>query len=223
MAFPIVQSSVAVNYDGLGATASHTGLALPSTVSAGDLLLFVFWTSAAGAQTVSFPAGWTELLDAEDASATIGTAIAYKTASGSEGGTTITVTTSAITLSIYASYAISNWDGVPEVSAASGTTTADPPSITPTFDSVGTLWMVGTGAYKSGSGTITAAPSGYSGLSTYNGVNNDMAVAYKQTVASSEDPGTFTISVTPTYTHSFTLAVKGTANTTSNLFFGSNF
>src|SRR5678816_1664485 len=146
MAFPSIRSTAIT--DGTTATASPSIL-LPPTIASNDLLIVAFRNAVAGA--ITFPAGWVEIVsdDTSDASDDM-TVIAWKQATGAEGGTSITLTSTS------AKFAACAWAimgaanptlRAPEVSTvATGTVTqSDSSAITPTGGSKDYLFGTITG------------------------------------------------------------------------------
>lgn len=88
MSFPSIRSQITDNATGNETT--HT-ISLPATIAAGDTILVLIRVTVAGA--IGWPdASWIELFDASDDAADDQMAAAWKKADGSEGGTTIDVT-----------------------------------------------------------------------------------------------------------------------------------
>lgn len=205
MASPTVVTT-AVTSDGAPVT-SHT-VNLPASLVNGNLLLMVF-TAGVAAGTVT-ATGWT-FMTTEGASQSI--TIGYKTSNGSEGAT-VTVSTTGNTKACTSVYQISGWTGTPEKGTiASGTsTTPDPPNLTPSWGSADNLWIAACAVANNGS-IVTAAPTNYTNLLTQGSTGGstviDMASAERQLTASSEDPGTFTLSVSKAW-NAQTVAVQGT-------------
>jgi hypothetical protein len=209
--FPVVSSI----------TTSHTSVDNPSHIvnlgaySAGDLLIIAI-TISGNSIIASPPTGWTAL--ATDIDSGAGSRpnmyIYYKVADGSEGSS-VTVTSNSSTWSAQLAYVITGWSGTPECAEdefghASGTAnTIDPPSLTPSWGSANTLWIV-FGACNSA--TVNSGPSGYSGLSTVATTSHGalamvITTAWAQIAAASEDPGAFSLS-TAVQRVAATVAVK---------------
>ncbi len=88
MAFPSIRSQATDN--STSAETTHT-VNLPATIAAGDTILVIIRVAVAGA--IGWPdANWHELLDASPDGSDDQIGIAWKKADGSEGGTTISVT-----------------------------------------------------------------------------------------------------------------------------------
>ncbi len=170
---------------------------MPATVAAGDLLLVLF--TNIDDSTVTTPGGWTLLFTESHDGDVRGSAYA-KVATGSEGGTTVNFITSTNERAAAQVYRVlaSEWYG----SIASGisvgsATEADavdpnPPSLTPSWSSADTLWI----AYSGSEGvSVSSYPSSYSGglttASGGSGTHAQVASAYRQLNATSENPGIF--------------------------------
>ena len=193
--FPIIQETNTSTE--VADTTSH-GVDMPATVNADDLLIAVFANDGAG--TVSFGGSFTEIFESSGNGVQL--AVAYKQADGTEGGGSITVTTSASERSSHAVYRITGHINpatqAPEISAGATANSAnpDPDSLTPTGGSKKYLWLA-VQAYDDGTKTNDAIPTDYNtevsrrvAFTTGCGV----ACANRALAASSEDPGTFTIS-----------------------------
>lgn len=173
---------------------SHLVL-MPPVVNAGDLLLCFFAND--GAATVTTPADWTQLWSTP--ASTTGRLSGYaKVADGSEDGTTVDFETSAIEAASAQVYRVTNWqgtlagveDGTPSVDT---TTNPDPPSLTPSWDALDTLWFAICGTF---SVSVTAAPADYTNLeeaqSLTGSAGSTVASARRELNAVSDDPGIFT-------------------------------
>jgi hypothetical protein len=187
---------------------------MPATVSVGALLIIWGRINQAGAFTM--PGGWTALFpdDSSDASDDV-TVCYYKTADGSEGGTTISVTHGS-GKSSYVSASITGADPVPLVStlAIGSSTTPDPPSFTPSPGAQDYLWLwcgLWEGAQTN---PPTTPPTGYTivnngGTGTAStAATNSRTTIYRKasTAATTENPASVTISVTGNWT-AFTMAI----------------
>jgi hypothetical protein len=164
-------------------------------ISAGDLLVVVF--ASDGNPTVTFPAGWYQLFQTAYSSY-VKLGVWYRIADGEEGDT-ITVTTSASEGISSLCYRITGYSGVPEVGTAvtsSGSTTPNPPSLSPAWGALDTLWLACC-ANDDGTNYITAYPANYpiGNNNEYpdNSAGCGVATAFRELNADTEDPGTFTI------------------------------
>lgn len=164
MAFPSVRSQNTTN--GTTATTTPT-LNMPATVSAGDTLLVLFRSAVAGA--ISWPDGtWNELVDASPDGSDDQVGVAYKRAVGTEGGTTIQLTTGsgkfgAIIVAVQA--AIDPNVRAPELSTvATGTSPNEPnaTTCTPTGGAKDYLWLTWYSMEGEQTG-ITSYPANFTG------------------------------------------------------------
>ena len=123
--------------------------------------------------------------------------IFWKKADGTEG-TSVEITTDSATESASVSIRISGGDGdtnTPEYTDTTGGSNVnpDPPNLTPAGGSDDYLWVVMEANTPSAS--ISSYPSGYSNTtSSVNAGEMTTALCARQNAASSENPGTFTIS-----------------------------
>lgn len=205
MSFPVVE---ATNTSEETAAVTAHDVALPASVSAGDLLLAMLGTlGGIGFGSMSPTSGWDEVLDNTEA------VVEKATASGGE--TTVQFQSANTVTSAHNAYRISGQRGDVEIATADNT--RDPPDLTPTWGSANTLWIAGVVAADILGGTIdvTAAPTNYSGLIKSNqvlqgGVNYLLASAWRQLTATSENPGSFTLTGTGIAqgTFAFTIAVR---------------
>ena len=179
--------------DAVGDT-SHT-VNLPAGIIADNLLIVLFVSD--GNPTITFPGGWTELFQ-DDNGGAVTFGAWYRIADGGEGGT-ITVTTSNTQQAAHTSYRITDYQGVPEVgtSAIGNNNRPDPPSLTPTWGALNTLWFAVVG-YDNARVT-TVYPVNY--INGRNDISNGGAdgagvgSAERDLNAASEDPGTFSLNL----------------------------
>jgi len=215
MAFPTIPTTGAsrvlvLNQANTTATRTFPNLS-GLTKNAGDLLIAicaVYQASGTGATFSGWTAGWTEFADFGTSGTTMGIGMAYKWSTGSETGA-ITVTqagtpvghASMILLSIPGAHASTP----PEAGGfASGTAgTADPASFDPAgWAAEDTLWItVGASGETSATGTWTGMGSANFNYSNYVDTAKadtstvgecELAVAFRQLNASSENAGPFT-------------------------------
>jgi len=212
MAFPTVAASNTSVQS--SATNSHS-ISLPSGIQAGDLLIIFFTYPISGlANALS---GWTKLKEYYGSGDVFGTNVYYRVADGTEGST-VTITTTGNFQSAHASYRITGYNGNPEVSTgvtSTGSTTPDPDSLTPSGGAKDYLWIAHAGA--PGAVTFSAYPTNYGSnqltiRSNSSGSAATVAVATRNLNASSEDPGTFTISGSVRWV-ALTVAVAGITST----------
>lgn len=184
---------------------------LPGSIVAGNTLLVLLRSGGGGTNT--WPAGWTELFDdTSDASNDVITA-AWRKADGTEGAT-ITVTNATAGKDAAIAWQISGAADptvtAPEFSTLATGTSAnpDPGSITPTGGSADYLFLA-TGGWE---GIQTSPPGTFPTNYSLNQVGADtgtggtatsncrVAGAGRQLTASTEDPGTYTISASDDWT-----------------------
>lgn len=221
MTFPAVVTS-AQNHTNAAST-SITAV-LPAGVTAGELIVAIFQTGP-NSLTSATATGWTVLLDNNAASPTAAIIFAYTLAAGGE--TSVTVTVSASVRYCYSTYRISGWGGQNiergTLVANAGSTTPDPPSLTPSWGAQDTLWIA---AEASRSAATTAAPTSYTlteNQVTTNGTQDvGGGAAWRQLNAATENPGTFTIAsnnawIAQTYAIAPVISVTGWLGELSNL------
>jgi hypothetical protein len=187
-------------------TATHS-LGLPATVAENDVLLVFF--SVDGNPTVTWDnttAGtWSVLTDLANGTSNK-LVIRWKRADGTEGGKTLSVTTSVTEQSVYRAVAVrgAHLTVAPEVLTATGTSTSpDPPNLAPSLAGVGvdTLWFAVFGN-DDGRRSMSVIPSGF-GNEFYDTSNGPAGVglgtARSEQAVSSLNPTAFTISSSHTW------------------------
>lgn len=207
MAFPVVEDKIGT---GGTSTASPTAVSYPATVSAGALLVCIARCAVVGA--IGWPSGWNELVeDSSDGSDDV-SAIAWKAADGSEGGTTFSVT-HGTGKSAYIVYSITGAENPatqpPQIStvAVGTSTTPNPTLLTPTGGTKDYLWLW-LGCWE---GEQTSPPAGNptdysatlgasSGTAGAVTTNVRCASAQHTSTDSSEDAGSWTISASDDWT-----------------------
>jgi hypothetical protein len=185
---------------------------LPSSIASGNLLIAVVEVRNSGTWTP--PSGWTEF-GAKLGGGSVGELTAfYRIATGTEGSTA-TWTASTGTTAIWHVLKITSWHGTtpPAVATASGdSSAANPPSLSPSWVSSDTLWLAIAGHTAVSTSAWSAGPSGYSGFvcsgASSGGSAVSIASCYKQANASSENPGTFTVSGSNRYWAAMTIAIR---------------
>lgn len=179
-------------------TTSHV-VALPDNLEVGDILVILFSTTGGGeiSQTSPFMELRTSVQDSHVSQAW------WRHIDGSEGwgdtGNTVTITTSVDQRSSTIAFRVRGtalpfeWDG-------SGQTTPNPnpPSIDPPFwGTEDAAWLAYTG-WDNGTFTLSSYPSSFGDNQTTTRTStspgNGAALATREQTASSQDPGTFTIS-----------------------------
>lgn len=141
---PVVLGTTSTAFD---ADATSHLVAMPATVSAGDLLIMSIATHDVSTQTT--PSGWTLVAAGNSGGGVAGAqaGIFYKIATGTEGGTTVDVVTSAAQRGSATVHRIQagTFDAAtaPEVSSpATGTSAAPLPSVlSPSWGTVDTLFL----------------------------------------------------------------------------------
>jgi hypothetical protein len=174
-------------------TTSHE-VRLPSGISEGDLLIFIF--ACDGAPTFTDPEGWTKLI--EDANSTTTKSVVYYKIAG-ESESDPTITTSGSEKSTHISLCIADVGGIPKAAAANGSSTnANPPELD-TEIVKNYLWITAAGwdwNTTTGLARINSQPTGYESFFIQPCANeNDStitAISEKFLRAEIENPGTFT-------------------------------
>ncbi|MET8987766.1 hypothetical protein ABZW49_20155 [Nonomuraea wenchangensis] len=197
-------------------TASTFVLDMPDSVSAGDLLMILATTRLA-----AIPTGWTRLSS--------GTTVLAKVATGTEGGTTVSLNVDYLAPNIPPGAAqvfhVTGWHGsldgveVSEPLWSSSGANPNPPALAPSWGAQPTMYIAAHFSYFS-SGTLptqTALPSGY-GDAAFATVNDGsgfvvaVGSARRQvTGATSEDPGPFSLSLPIYVWYGQTIAIRGPA------------
>ena len=204
--FPAVESVTESSFS--SSSTSHAAT-YPATVNSGDLLIIVctFHSFSGSAFTITDPSGYTELYDvAFTGSGDISHAAVFvKSASGSEGGGSETLTTSLSVFGAAQVYRITGWSGtigdVESGTTATGSSSApNPGSLTLSAGSGNNLW-VATAHSADDDAATSSYPTGYSnGVDTAcgGGANNSgrIATARRTAVAATEDPDAFALAST---------------------------
>jgi hypothetical protein len=204
MGFPTVTSITDTLVNGNSTTHNVN---MPAAVTVGELLLVLFALECNAADnTLTTPGGWTLLWSStNDAAATVRGAGYAKVAVGTEGGTTVNFVSSVATSAAAQCYRIADWFGVIATGIAvgteavsTGTSTPNPPSLTPPWGALDTLWIATYSAGDDGE-TMSSPPTNYGNQQdtvTTGGVDESAEVgsARRTLNASSENPGTFTLS-----------------------------
>lgn len=172
----------------------------PASVTAGNKLTLKVSVRNSGSWGTP-PTGWSQRAQQLGGGSASQLTIFERTATGSEGGTTVTFTASVGTT---ATWQMSQWSGANtsaiEVTTNSGDAVAvDPPNNTPAGGSNDYTYEAIAGHAAGSTSAYSAGPSGYSGFQNSGGSSGGSAVslgtAYKATTAStSENPGAFTAS-----------------------------
>jgi len=130
MTFPAVLSTnTSVTVD----NTTHT-VSLPATIAAGNFI--VIDAAINGTPTVTPPTDFTMIKSLPNSTATL--AVFVKVAAGTEGGTTVTFTTSVLETSGHTSYAGGSWDGT--LAGIEVSTGATGTSVNPLSDAITASW-----------------------------------------------------------------------------------
>lgn len=214
MAFPSITAATAT---GFATSVTSMAVSLPASISAGDLLLAFVEVRNAGTWTK--PTNWNDISTLSQAGGgSVGKLNGfYKIADGTEGATA-TWTASTGTTAVWQVYKVTSWHGTtpPEAVTASGdVSSANPPSVTPSWGADDTLWMAVAGHTAASAAAFTAAPTNYSNFvnsgASSGGAAVSVASATRQLNASSEDPGTFTAGGSNRWWAAATIAVRPAA------------
>lgn len=187
-------------------TSTSHNINMPATVATGDLLIAI--VAATTASTVSVSAGgWTAIYNTMVSP--VSTAILYKVADGTEGGTVVNFTTpSAVPMcgSVFR-IAAASYSGSPEATRTTGgsSSTPDSPNLIPSWGALNTKWIAGfamqtlrtvTGYPYSTDQTVSTGPAAPGLASCTTEVN-----------AASLNPAAFSLSGTTAW-ESFTIAIR---------------
>ena len=195
---------------GIAATTSAV-VDLPSVVNAGDTLL-VLHRSAVGTASHGYPGAWTVLFNDNSDASDDRTSCAWLEATGTEGGTTISITQTSSKFASIAWVIRSATDPnirAPEFATlATGTSTLpDPNSLSPTGGAKNYLWIWMGGWEGEQTSPPASAPTSYdsqvgtdSGTAAAITTNVRVASAHRFINATSEDPGSWTISASDDWT-----------------------
>lgn len=240
MAFPTIPTRAAARLvSGVQADAvatrtfpSLTGL----TKNSGDLLIAIIVayqsSAAAGAVFSGWTAGWTEFIDAGGTTSNLSIGAAYKWSTGSETGTIAVTQAAAITghaamliMSIPGAHATTPPEGSPIVHGTAAA--ADPAAFDPAgWAAEDTLWIAVGG---NGETAITGSWTGVDGAPTnyisYDGTATadtstvgqaDVAVAFRQLNAASENVGVFSTDLSNARNSALVIAVRPRPPTTTS-------
>jgi hypothetical protein len=182
-----------------GSTQTSHAVSMPTTVNSGDLLVCCFCNDG-GTTTATIPSGWTLLATSSTPNITAARSTwAYKVATGTEGGTTVTFTTSGAERSSAQVIRIQagTYSGAPQIASNSGSssTTPAPPTLSIGGSPKSYLWLVWMGKdNKDSTEPSFPYPSGnlYTAVGSRNSNTVSTACCYTTSVASSLSPGVFT-------------------------------
>lgn len=215
MAFPQVASVTASSQSPNSTTSTVT---LPGTFSAGDLFIGIV-AADSGAGAMTWPAGWTEILDSAGTGFQL--SIAYRIAQAGDTAPGVTHTTER---SNHLLIRITGWHGTtaPEITTmATGSSTApNSASLSPSWGTEDTLWITVAASDDSVAHTYTGFP--YASNNNENGTATSaarVAMATTESAAASVDPGAFTISASETW-GAVTIAVRPAASGAQSITLG---
>jgi 6-phosphogluconolactonase (cycloisomerase 2 family) len=189
--FPVVQSTATASGAILGSSATVN---LPTGIQNNDLLIAIITArdvGGANAGVTTWPSGWTEMSDIQLTGTGPTVSIAKRQADGAEPAN-ITVTF-GVSSGNYASlvYRISGSNLQPSLATNNniGSTTGDPPSLSPAFGTQDYLWLAVTGLDERD--TITG-PTNYTNLILVPGASDvQTAGAQRNLNTATENPGPF--------------------------------
>jgi len=184
MAFP----SVATSSNGIATAATITTITFPTGVTQGDLLLLIAAAGTSAGQTTGWT-GWTQLNNNGGTANKLESGYRYYQTGDSPPSLTAATTVSWawVMLRITTASAVT----APQIGtfATSGTGSGDPPSYTPSYGQLDTLWIA---AESYAGSTAATLPTNYAGLvNPLNGLGLSVAVGTRQLNAASENPGAF--------------------------------
>ncbi len=214
MAFPSIRSSIVTN----GTTASATPVVnLPATISAGDTIIVWFKNATAGA--IGWPANWNELVDASPDASVGQIGLAWKKADGTEGGTTISLTSGNGKFAAIA-WAIQDAHDPtvrpPQISTVAVGTTGEPNSTVVTPTGGAKDYLFGALYAMEGEQTgVTSYPASYtlgqhfanSGTAGAVTTNCTLGGAWRQLNAASDDAGVWDVTGTLDDSSAYGIAV----------------
>jgi hypothetical protein len=200
MAFPSVVTRASSTTDSNVIT-NHT-VTLPGSLVSGNLIVAaICFDNQTSALAVTWPAGWTELLDSVDDTRALALNVAYRVSDGSEGAS-ITVTTNNGEQAAHRTWQISGQhpSSAPEIgttSSATYTSSPDPPSVTASWGSDDTLWLA-LAALDNGGVAVSTYPTSYSQGANITSLGTGLAaatlgVAERENATATENPATFAL------------------------------
>jgi hypothetical protein len=189
MAYPVVAASNSSSV----VTSSAPAVALPTGITAGDLLIICLAFQDSISSTATTPSGWSLLKNLSNGSSLVRIYVFYKVADGSEGST-VSISTS-VTSSAHISYRITGFSGTPEVSTGvtgSSLNAANPDAITPAGGSKDYL-IIAVAGCNDGS-VFTSFSYTNNQVDVHNGGGSArLHTSTNNVTASSEDPPTNTL------------------------------
>lgn len=217
-AFPVVAATTSSESS---ATSSHT-VNLPSGISSGHLLT-IHITCRNSTLPITFPAGWTQIgsdyTSGGVASSHNINADYYRIADGGEGAT-ITVTTggggnacASVSNRITGHHASSAPEGGTPASATSAN--PNPPSLSPSWGAEDTLWIARAGVVGTRTTSVYPYPDGNANIQSSGSNTVTLTYCEQDENASSDDPGTFTVSLSDNWAAQ-TIAIRPAAAAASD-------
>lgn len=215
-----VAIATSAEWDTAGATATSYSITLPSGIAVGNLLLMFFSKSNVTDDLTN--TGWTRI-------ATTGADSEFKgvfarIADGSEGSTaSFSATTTCLAAAVtYCITGAKNGLTSSEIAVSSAVnsggnfTTADPPNLTPSWDSAENLWFSVAFINDAATGALVSYSTNYSLGQAFNvnGTNNAgqvVAVCARLLTATSENPGVITWT-TARRSDAYTVAIRPSAS-----------
>jgi len=182
-AFPTVASN-----SNSTTTAASVTTTFPAGVTQGDLLLLIAAAGTSAGQTTGWT-GWTQLNNNGGTANKLESGYRYY-----QTGDTAPTLTAATTVSwawLMLRITAASASTAPQIGtfATSGTGSGDPPSYTPGYGQLDTLWIA---AESYAGSTAATVPTSYAGLvNPINGLGLSVAIATRQLNAASENPGAF--------------------------------
>lgn len=210
-AFPVIAGTATTFTAGTSTTTPYA-INLPSSISAGDMLLMFVQYRRGGRAVSGFTEAWTQAWESDDGSTRRAYAF-WRIADGSEGATTSMAVTGGTENVAAAVYRITGAQSV-----AVGTTVLafnaapDPPSLSPSWGSAKTLWFVFISTIDA-TKTLSAYPANYSSSqlggspAPANALGQRISVGAYSNQTGTEDPGAGTLSAS-TNNVSQTIAVR---------------
>lgn len=193
--FPVI---AATNTTGSAAGTSTYALNLPSGITSGDLLFITVQVKTTGRPITSFSQTWTALTS--NAGSSRETFMYWRIADGTEGSTTTATFSGNQDVVASLAYRITGAQSVEVGTYATGSSSSpNPPSLSPSWGSAKTLWAIYIGVADSRQ-TLSSYPSNYTlsqitaAGNASNSTGQEAWLAGYQNEASSEDPGTGTLS-----------------------------
>jgi len=198
-AFPVVATS---NGGGDSATTTSHTVNLPASIASGDLLL-IYLSCRDSNTTITNPAGWVERLNTfaqtDNGAGQVEVLISSRVSDGTEGGS-VSVTTGTSVACAYISHRITGQhaSSAPEFGtvAKGSSVNPDPPAVTPSWGAEDNLFLAP--IFASSNPTVSAYPTSYVDNQrrevTVVASNAVVAVSSRNLNATTDNPGTYTIS-----------------------------